>query len=321
MTIARVPSNRLLSRGHAPDELDADPLLARRWLLEAWLARIRWSGVPLGLLLPVLFPPLSWPLTVTLAVGLILGNGALSWLLAQPVTAARLRIVRGCAAALEWAAGLWVIALRGWDVTSKEVGVLLVLVVLGGVRYGLRGVIGAAVGSGVAVGVLAGVQWGVLGTLSARGMAKTLAEWEPLILLMALTVGALIRAGSEWFDWELARWERAQRAYEDWQRQESARWVDQELALRRYQSGLSARQWEVLELLACPELGYKEIAAELHVEVASVHEYVKRIAAKWGVTGGRVNVVAAARQRGLLADPSQPAPGSSTTTPPSADNA
>lgn len=50
----------------------------------------------------------------------------------------------------------------------------------------------------------------------------------------------------------------------------------------------------------------------LHIEGDSVRTYMKRIAAKWGVSGGRAAILVAARVRGLL-------PGSTVATLPTGD--
>lgn len=64
-------------------------------------------------------------------------------------------------------------------------------------------------------------------------------------------------------------------------------------------SSLAPRELAVLRLVAQGATN-PEIAARLHVSVATVKEYLNRACVKLGATGGRANVVAVAYELGVL---------------------
>lgn len=275
----------------APIDPGDDPQFARRWLQEIWLTRVRWCGVPLGLLLIPLFPTVSRPLTVVLVAALTLGNLWMGRLLRRQPDPTRLRAARRLATALDWTIGLGVIGLRGHDPRSDAQALLLVLILLTGTRHRLRGVIVATLLAVLVVGAQVATQALVLDVLHARAAIQTLIVWELLVGLMALVVGGMVRAGDAWFDWEIARCER------------------QGAELRRLRSGLSPQEWKVLSLLPREELTtYRQIGAILHMEAETVRWHVKQIAKKLGVPAQRKVVVAAAQERGW--------PPTTETTPP-----
>lgn len=68
---------------------------------------------------------------------------------------------------------------------------------------------------------------------------------------------------------------------------------------------LSPREREILPLLARWELHYEDIGARLHISTDTVKVHVKNIERKLDIHGGRQAIVAAAREHGLLALPSE----------------
>lgn len=273
----------------APDSLGDDPALMRQWLIETALLWARWGQLPLLALLPLFLRPHPWPLSLLLALALALGNAGLTRVWRRGPSVARLTGIRRWATALEWGGLLALVGRWHAEPASATPGVLALLILAGGARRGVVGVCGAAAGVALAVVALTGWQGLALGLLTPRAMVAHLGGWLALLAPVAGTVGALAWA-------EGAAWQR-----------ETARDRRERAALRRYTCGLSPRQWEVLLLLARPALTYEAIAARLHLEPESVREYVKRIAAKWEITGGRAAVVAAARARDLL-DPADDVP-------------
>lgn len=276
------PARPASPRSPAPDSLGDDPALTRRWLIETALLWARWGQIPLIALLPVFLRAHPWPPPLLGALVLALGNALLTRLWRRGPSAARLTAIRRGATALEWVGLLALVGLWPADPASKIPGVLVILILTGGARRGVVGVCGTAAGVALAVAALTGWQGLALGLLAPRAMIAHLGGWLALLAPVVGTVGALAWA-------EGTAWHR-----------EAARDRRERAALRRYTCGLSPRQWEVLMLLTRPALTYEAIAARLHLEPESVREYVKRIAAKWEVSGGRAAVVAEARARGLL---------------------
>ncbi len=266
----------------APDPLGDEPALTRRWLIETALLWARWGQLPLIALLPVFLRALPWPPPLLLALALALGNAGLTRVWRRGPSAARLTAIRRGATALEWVGLLALVGLWPAEPASKIPCVLVILILTGGARRGVGGGGTAAAGVALTVAALTGWQGLALGLLAPRAMVAHLGGWLALLAPIVGTVGALAWA-------ERAAWHR-----------EAARDRRERAALRRYTCGLSPRQWEVLLLLTRPALTYEAIAARLHLEPESVREYVKRIAAKWAITGGRAAVVAEARARGLL---------------------
>lgn len=279
------------SCGCAPVTPGDDLVVAYGWLIESALLWFRWGAVAAIALLPVLFQTIPHILALLLTLGLALGNTALAHLCAQGPAHDRLCTLQRWATVLEWLVLLGVVGLWWTDPTSKAPTVLVVPLLTTGARWGLPGVGAAAVGTALALLALIGGQTLGLGALDSREAAILLGTWVVLLAPPAGVAAALAWANSTAWQWEAAR-DRRERA-----------------ALRRYTCGLSPRQWEVLLFLARPELTYEAIAARLHLEPASVREYVKRIAAKWEIAGGRVAVVAEARTRGLLDLPDDAPPG------------
>lgn len=276
------PARLVSSPSSAPDPLGDDPVLARRWLIETTLLWTRWGQIPPIALLPLFLRSGPWASPLLIALALAVGNVGLTRLWRRGPSAARLTSLRRGATALEWVGLLALVGLWPADPASAIPGVLTILILTGGARWGIAGVCGSVAGVALTVAVLTGWQGFALGLLAPREMVARLVGWLALFAAVAGVVGALAWA-------EGAAW-----------RREATRDRRERVALRRYTSGLSPRQWEVLLLLAQSGLTYEAIAARLHLEPESVREYVKRIAVKWEITGGRAAVVAAARARDLL---------------------
>lgn len=190
-----------------PASAEHDSTIIRSRLQEIVLVEIRWCGVVLCLPLLLMYPTISRPLTVVLAVALGVGNAMVSWLLHQESSWARLRTARGLATALDWLTGLAVICLRREDPNNDTPALLLVLIVTSGVRYGVRGTLGAAAGAGLAIGTLIGTQVFGLNVLTAEAAWILLIRWELLVGIMTLIVGKLAWANQVWRRQEQVRWD------------------------------------------------------------------------------------------------------------------
>ena len=88
-------------------------------------------------------------------------------------------------------------------------------------------------------------------------------------------------------------------AVHDWLQWERQRFTHEDNLIRRLESGLSDREWEVLSWLAREDLTYEVIAAELNISPATVKAHARHIGEKLGATGRR-RIVLTARRRGLL---------------------
>lgn len=241
--------------------LDApgDPsALACRWWLETWLVRVRWFVVPLCLAPLLHSPTASRSLTISIAVGLGLGNAAIARLLHREPSAERLRLVYRLTTALEWAVTLGAIALQSHDPTRATLALLLLRLPADGVRYGLPGVARAALGSVVIIATLAAAQVRIFAVLPAAVALRAGLLWAEVVAVMALIVGGLLLVGGRWRRAEAAlrrsereAWLRDEQARLDsereaWLGQEQARLDGERAALRRLQYGLSEREFEVV---------------------------------------------------------------------------
>lgn len=277
--------SRRSPRGPASD-VDHEPSLVYRWLLETSLVWARWGAAALALSLIPLFPSVPLPLSLLPALILALGNAGLTWWLRQRRSAQRLRGACWLATGLEWAAALAVLGLFDWGPPGEvRVSILLLLVMVAGVRFGLTGLTGAAGAAALVVGVLLGTHILLRGGLDGRATQGLLQGWEVAVVAVLLIAG-LVAAREQWRRWAEAQWSQ-----------------DQE-AVQRVRFGLSAREWSLLPLLARDELTYEHIGTALGISSETVKTYVQRIGKKLGVTGRRA-VVSAARQHGLLR-PTQP---------------
>lgn len=260
---------------------DISPDTARQWLLAVWMIRIRWSAVPLCLLLVPLFPTISGPYAVVIALTLGLGNAGIAWLLHVGPSPARLRLARRCATSLEWTVGLGILALLSHEPTSRTPALLLLLILLAAVRYGLPGLLSAVLASGVMVVNLLAAQVFVLDVLDAHAAGAELKGWLLLLVVTALVVGGLIQATAERRRWEQKRWNHYGPV------------------LQRLECGLTERELALLPLLANEALTYAAIAADQNVRPETIKTHARHLGAKLGVSG-RHRIVAAARRRGLL---------------------
>lgn len=278
----------------SPASPAAPDTFAYRWLFEVAAVWVRWGAVLLCLLLIPLFPRGSPLLVLLLALGISAGNAAIAWLLHQGFSPRRQWRVSWVATGLEWAAALGSIGLLAQVPASNAPAVLLVLVLHTGLRFGWPGVIMAAAGAEVVVGLLVTAQLLLLWVVDVATATREWASWAGLILLMALAVAAFIRAG-----WT-------------WRQRQDIDWLQNRADQQRLQYRLSPREWELLPWLVREDLTYEQIGALLHVSPETVRSHVGHIGAKLGVSGGRVTVVRAARERGML----PPLPGVPTTEGP-----
>lgn len=290
---------------------EADPALARCWLVENALAWGRWCEVAAGLLVVTRFPVVSQSLGLALILLLALGIGATAVLLRQRPDPERLRMIRRLATALGWGSGVAFLGLLSVDPTSLAPMLLPILVIATGVRYRLRGAALAALGAVALVAALIGAQVWVLEVLAVAAAGAALLGWTLVIVAVAVVVGAVVWAADEARAREAARQERER---EEWCRQQEARLaheyamrlqqeqaqLDQERAALWWQrEGLTEREWEVLQLSA-QGLGRERIGARLCLSPMTVKTHIQNIGHKWNLEkGGQRAIVAEAQQRGM----------------------
>ncbi len=178
--------------------------LLLRWRLEHWLAWLHLANGPLCLALLLLVPGLSRPLAALLALALTLGALGQFALLRRAPCPARLRLARALGLAIEWAAGLGVIALCAPFPAVPAPGLLLLLLIFSAGRYALRGLLAATAGAWLALLALALARPALPGG-QATGLAGTTAlHWGLLVGLAALVLGTFL-GFSAWWQWRAPR--------------------------------------------------------------------------------------------------------------------
>lgn len=255
---------------------------AFRQLLERWLLRVRWAGVPLCLLLIPLFPAVPVPRILTLALSLAAANGLLTWLHDRS-TQEQINVIRSLGMALEWSTGLAIIFLCCRDPTSTTIalGILTTLVAMTTARYGLPGLLGAELAAG-ATG-LALFAW-LMSTFSTPSpLLLMLGRWEAILLPIGLVTGALLRAREEAF------------------RQQETPFEGGSAGRQHEGTHLSEREDALLPLLAAG-ISYASIAEQLSVSPETVKTHIRRLSRKLHASG-RNEIVMAARQQGWLDEP------------------
>lgn len=186
-----IASTPVVSPVHA-----ADLLLARRWRREGWLLWLHWADAAACPLLIPCFPGISPAGALLLGFLIALGASAETW--RRRPTPARLRAASALATAIEWQAGLGVIALAAYDRGSAAPGLLLILLILTAARYGVRGVAGGTVGAALAIAALVLVQAGPLGVLAPAEARDPLRNWGWLIGGLTLTLALLLEPDEVW---------------------------------------------------------------------------------------------------------------------------
>jgi hypothetical protein len=175
-------------------------------LLETWLLRVHWVGVPLCLLLIPLFPAVPPGYTLSLALGLATANALLTWMLNAPATSGGLLLIGALSTAVEWVVGLAIVVVCCQDAESTGIalGILLALVAIATARFGALGL----VGSELAVGA-SGVALYEFGGSPMLPSGLMLGRWEAVLLPVGLVLGAVVQARTQAFRWTPARpWER-----------------------------------------------------------------------------------------------------------------
>lgn len=264
-----------------PEVAAADADLVRHRLFEVWLLRIRWLSLPPGLPLVPLFPPVAQLLYIPLLVGIAIGNLWLGKVVGGAPDRRLLRKASRVGTVLDWSAVLVYLGLSAGTYAHAILpAALLLLVSTTGFRFGLVGLVVAALTATLGIGVVLSVHVSVLDVLTPRPAIELAIGWAILISLTAVSVaGVLYSLG-------------------DWQLSEEKRRTRQDADALRLKFGISAREWEILPLLA-RGFTYQQVASELHISPETVKTHVRHLGAKLEVTG-RVRVVEAARRHGLL---------------------
>jgi DNA-binding NarL/FixJ family response regulator len=286
----------------------ADLLLARRWRREGWLLWLHWADAAACPLLIPCFPGISPAGALLLGFLIALGASAETWLRRRRPTPARLRAASALATAIEWQAGLGVIALAAYDRGSAAPGLLLILLILTAARYGVRGVAGGTVGAALAIAALVLVQAGPLGVLAPAEARDALRNWGWLIGGLALTLALLLGPDEVWPrpGRHLASAETLPAPTPLPPAPSSAPAVP---APRR-SVRLSEREVAVLALLLRREDGRrlprKELARRLSITEDTVKTHMRSLARKLGAEDASRDAIVRAAQRHGLADSASP---------------
>lgn len=230
-----------------PEVAAADADLVRHWLFEVWLLRIRWLSLPPGLPLVPLFPLVAQLLYLPLLVGIAIGNLWLGKVVGGAPDRRLLRKARRVGTVLDWTAVLVYLGLSAGTYAHAILpAALLLLVSTTGFRFGPVGLVVAALTATVGIGVVLSLHVSLLDALAPRPAIELAIGWAILISLTAVSVaGVLYSLG-------------------DWQLSEEERHSHQDAIALRLKFGISAREWQMLPLLA-RGLTYQQIASELHI--------------------------------------------------------
>lgn len=285
--------------------------VTRLWLREQALAHARWWALALAALLLPLFPEATRGLAVMLLLALAGGNALVTRLLSHGPAAPCFPAAQRLATTVEWSGGLAAIALRSGQPHTAAPAVTLLLLVVSGYRYRLRGVAGGLLAAWLATALLTLAQARMHGLLTPAEAWAQAVDWAAVNALLALALTVMIVVNDD----ERAA---ARVAHVTDLRAMEARHVAERCALearhaaeldafRRERSGLSEREWTLLPVLARGQT-YAQAADELGVELETIRTYVRRIGAKLDAHGRRA-IVAEARKRGWLDDaPRAPQP-------------
>lgn len=261
--------------------MEHDLSLHRGWFLEHSLVGIRWWMVPLGVVALPLFKPALWPLWVFHLLVLGVGNGWLTRLLRRSPEIDHLRVARSVATGLEWFTAIGALLLTSPDAATAAPIAMVVLLPVVAFRYGMRALIIAGTVTGVAVALLVSAQLRLLHILQIMTAWQVIEKWEATTIAMALIMYALLEARDACSHWQELQWQGERRGF------------------RRFESGLSRREWEVLLLLADESLTIERIAGRFHRSPSTIKTHIARIGDKLGANGRR-EIVAVGRERGIL---------------------
>lgn len=263
----------------------------RPWILERNLTLLRATGILL-LFLWVVLSNSSSRGTATLAFAGILGavNAFVLFLLQKEPDEARLHLAQRAGAAVELGAIAGILLIDGGQ-SQIGVGLMLIMLLLIGVRYRLRGVVVGTIVSWIILGIRIGYVLLNFGSHATIDIVYPAAETLVVLTFGALSIGSIVAVADACHAWERSRLE-----------DERRRSFDQLRSYQREANGLSKREWEVLNGLAGSDtMTYDQIGRRLHISAETVKTHVYRIGIKFGVSG-RTAVVAAARERGIIAE-------------------
>lgn len=265
----------------APLGPNDDPKLIWEWSLAMSFMRVRWMAIPLYLLLVLFFSPISNILLLALVVLTVGANAWLAWSLHHIHSAQQLNMVQRGATVLDWAITLGIIFLFSLELANWAPALLLLLVLTTGIRSGEPGMLVAMLLAMASVMGLVITQVHVHGDYDFGDAGTAWIAWAFLIVTTGCVGHGLLQAMRQYQHWDHARWDRFGSA------------------VSRFQHGISAREWELLPLLAHEGLTCRQIAAQLHVSPETVKAHVHHLGKKLGVSG-RHQVITVARQHGLL---------------------
>ncbi|MGH2459205.1 MAG: response regulator transcription factor, partial [Chloroflexota bacterium] len=281
--------------------------------LEETMVMIRWIAVLLCLAILVVVPPAFLALGVLATAGLAAGNLTIMVCLCRAHQPHGYVAIGGIASVFEWLAAIGMIVACSATSPNPMPATLIILLVVSGVRYGLVGLIGAWIAAAFGIGCVIMLQVTTLHVLRPTLGTIALARWE-LVLLAALVVIALfLRLGGEWTHQIQDQWDGERAALLQRFDEEEGKWQEEHSALRRFQLGITPREWEILSAFA-DGLNYRGAADRLFISEETVRTHVHHLAAKLGLSHQqrhREAILAAAVDQDLLSPP----PGMSLARP------
>ena len=253
------------------------PSLERRWTQEQALLWVRWAAIAAWLILVPFIPIASTTIMLAVAFTIVLSNGVVWWLLRGPPSTMNLQRGQVAATVVEWLGATGVVAACRDELALIIPATYFVLILICGIRYRWPGVIVTTCVAMLLTG-LSFLEHGLLGRIEAGDAVRWTVVWGVLIGFMGVVTSIPIRLG------DVARVRRAA-----------------ELAgYRREQRGLTAREWEVLELLVGKRLTYRMIADRLSISPSTVRTHVQHLGGKLGVAQTRRAVEQRARELDLF---------------------
>lgn len=256
-----------------------DPSLKSMRQIEAHFARVRWAAALLWITLLPLIPTVSRPLMVAVAVVFTFGSAATWHLLLKASDKNGLQFVQRVTTVVTWTCATGAVTLSADAAATILPAVYLILIVVSAVRYRRLGAIGASICAIVLTTASFTTHvWLYRSSIDSEAILFLL-FWIVLISLMGSLSYIVVRASDE------ARQQRAN-----------------ELAkYRRERLGLTAREWEVLDLLV-QGFTYAQIATQLHISPRTVESHVTNVGTKLDTPGGRKPIERRVKELELFAE-------------------
>lgn len=261
--------------------------LAHSWVRERAILRLHWVFSICFAAAVVIVPTGLQPLDISVAALLFLGAALSGSFLAEAPSWILLRQVRIVMTGIEWCAALAVLIIFSRDFASIAPIAANFLVLPTVMRFHRHGILAGIIGASFIA-----FSWGILhlhifDTLAHTTVHDLIIAWLLVLPLHVVWIGILIHG-----DRSIHMWDQRHHAF---QIANYDALLDQ---YRRERSGLSQREWQILEHLE-QELTYTQIGHRLSISPETVRTHVRHIGEKLKVSGRR-QIVAEAHIRRLL---------------------